>query len=114
MRTAAVLLFLTATASAETVCVKYGPCPLDLSAFKCTDTPKSSFVRRVCYNEPKNFMAIQLKAEWYPYCAVPTGAVEQLLNASSIGRHYNENFRSKRDGAHGPYDCRDNPMPKFP
>lgn len=50
---------------------RIAPCPLDLAAFKCTVTPRGSFVRRVCYSEPKKFMAIQLNAEWYPYRAVP-------------------------------------------
>ena len=27
---------------------------------QCTETPRSSFVRRVCYDEPKSFMVIKL------------------------------------------------------
>ena len=53
--------------TAEVVCVKYGPCPLDVSTFTCTDTPRSSFIRRVCYDAQKSFMVIKLKETWYPY-----------------------------------------------
>ena len=34
--------FAEAPLAAETVCVKYGPCPLDVSRFTCTDTPRST------------------------------------------------------------------------
>ena len=70
-------------------------------------TPNSSFVRQVCYDPPKRFMAIKLKETWYPYCEVDAASVQALLSATSIGAHYNQYFRSKMDGTHGPFDCRD-------
>jgi len=100
--------------TAQSICVKYGPCPLDVSAFTCTDTPRSSFVRRVCYDEPRAFMVIKLKETWYPYCEIDAATVQQLLSAESVGTFYNENIRSRRDGTHGPFDCRDHPLPKYP
>jgi hypothetical protein len=106
-------LLLSSTAAAETVCVKYGPCPLDLSRFQCTNTPRSSFVRQVCYDAPKRFMVIKLKETWYPYCEIDKRTVDELLYAPSIGRFYNQNIRSKPAGAHGPFDCRDHPMPNY-
>ena len=53
--------FAEAPVIAEPICVKYGPCPLDVSNSTCTDTPRSSLVRRVCYDAPKSFMVIQLE-----------------------------------------------------
>jgi hypothetical protein len=41
----------------DSICVKYGPCPLNVSAFTCADVI-SSFIRRVCYDAPKSFMVI--------------------------------------------------------
>ena len=79
------LLFAPVSADAETVCVKYGPCPLDLSLFACTDTPRSSFVRRGCYDAAKRFMAIELNATWYPYCSVDAASVKTYL-ASRLAR----------------------------
>jgi hypothetical protein len=106
-------LLLSFPAVAESVCVKYGPCPLDLSRLQCTDTVRSSFVRRVCYDAPKHFMVIKLKETWYPYCEIDKATVDALLSAPSIGRFYNQSIRSKPDGTHGPFDCRDHPMPSY-
>lgn len=99
--------------SAENVCVNYGPCPLNLSSFVCTDTPQSSFVRRICYDAPKSFMAINLQGTWYPYCEIDAGTVNALITASSVGGFYNQNIRSRRDGTRGPFDCRDHPLPDY-
>ena len=106
-------LFLSFSAAAETVCVKYGPCPLDLSQFTCNDTPRSSFVRRVCYDGRKRFMVIKLRNTWYTYCEIGPETIQKLLFAPSIGRYYNQFIRSKRDGSHGPFDCRDHTMPSY-
>lgn len=95
------------------VCVKYGPCPLDLSNFECMDTSRSSFVRRVCYDAPNAFMVINLKGTWYPYCQIDAGTVQALVTAESVGAFYNKHVRSGRDGSHGPFDCRDHPMPTY-
>lgn len=106
------LFAMTHAMRAESVCVKYGPCPLDLSSFTCTDTPRSSFVRRICYQATKRFVALKLNGTWYPYCSVDDRSVSAMLSAPSIGSYYNANFRS-RGSSHGPFDCRDHPMPKF-
>jgi hypothetical protein len=100
-------------ARAETVCVKYGPCPLDLGPFACTDTPQSSFVRRICYHATKRFMVIKLKDTWYPYCSVDADSVKALISAPSVGRHYNARFRS-HGAQHGSFDCRDHSVPQYP
>jgi hypothetical protein len=116
---AALAVMLTGGAAAEpqvgveTVCVKYGPCPLALSTFACTDTPRSSFIRRVCYDAPKAFMVIKLNDTWYPYCEIDAATVQQLITAESAGKFYNQAIRSRPDGSHGPFDCRDHPMPNY-
>jgi hypothetical protein len=103
-----------APASEASVCVKYGPCPLDVSSFACTDIARSSFVRRVCYDEPKSFMVIKLNETWYPYCSVDAATVAKLLSAESVGSFYNQAIRSRPDGSNGPFDCRDHPLPSYP
>jgi hypothetical protein len=95
-------------ANAETVCVKYGAC-LDLAPFTCAQV-YGSFVGEVCYLPSKSYMLIKLKTVWYPYCAVDQASVTALLNAPSVGSYYTENFRS-HNGVHGPFDCRDHPIP---
>jgi KTSC domain len=97
---------------AECVVVKYRSTPVCLDTFKCTETPQSSFVRTVCYDAAKSYMLIKLNGTWYHYCAVDPASVDNLLKANSIGRYYNKNFRS-HGLVHGPFDCRDHPVPAY-
>lgn len=92
---------------------KYGPCPLDLTKFKCADTPQRSFVRRVCYDEANRFETIRLNNTWYPYCEIGSETIRPLLSAPSLGRYFNQSIRSNPDGSHGPFDCRDHAMPSY-
>ena len=59
-------------------------------------------------------MVIKLKETWYPYCEIDAATVQQLLSAGSAGTFYNETIRSRPDGSHGPFDCRDHPLPEYP
>ena len=68
---------------------------------------------RVCYDAPKSFMVIKLNETWYPYCEIDAATVQQLITAGSAGTFYNQNIRSRPDGSHGPFDCRDHPMPNY-
>ena len=114
MRASLVLLLVVPQPGrTETACLKYGPCPLDLSAFVCTTTLGSSFVRQVCYDPPKRFVAIKLNETWYPYCEVDPASVQALTSAASVGTHFNQHFRSAPGGTRGPFDCRDHPMPAY-
>jgi hypothetical protein len=113
IRIAFVLVLLSSQhAQAETVCVKYGPCKLDLSTFECSDVTSSSFVRRI-YDELNGLMAIKLMDTWYPHCEVDALSARSLRSAPSIGGYYNQHFRSKPNGTRGPFDCRDHPMPIY-
>ena len=105
-----VATLLLSPAGAEEVCVKYHKC-LDVDQFKCETITRSSFINRVCYLEAKRYMIIKLKETYYHYCGVTLEAVTEFLAAPSMGRYYNDNFRSKPDGTHGPFDCRDHPIP---
>jgi hypothetical protein len=61
-----------------------------------------------------SFMVIKLKETWYPYCGIDAATMAQLLSAGSAGRFYNQAIRSRPDGTHGPFDCRDHTMPEYP
>ena len=66
----AIVMALNSSLTAETVDVKYRG-PVDLTPFACTDTPRSSFVRRVCYDDKSQYMVIQLNNTYYHYCEMP-------------------------------------------
>jgi len=97
-------------AVAEMVDVKYRG-PVDLSAFECTDTPRSSFVRRVCYDAEQSYMVIKLQGAYYHYCEIDEQTVAALLSADSIGRFFNAHI--KGTGSDGPFDCRTHPAPSY-
>jgi len=108
----AILLSVPATyVEGEEACIKYHKCvPLD--QFKCENITRSSFIRRVCYVEAERYMLIQLNDTYYHYCGIEPEMVTSLLKAPSMGRYYNGEIRSNRNG-HGPFDCRDHPIPAF-
>jgi len=99
-------------AHAETICVKKGPCPLNISAFECTDVPKTRLISRVCYDPLNWFLVVKLWENWTPYCSVAPGVVRVLLTADSPYQFYKKEISTPR-GARGPYDCREYPMPDY-
>jgi hypothetical protein len=62
--------------------------------------------------EADQFMVIELKTTWYPYCEIDAATVQRLLTAESPGTFYNQAIRSHGD-QHGPFDCRDHTMPNY-
>jgi KTSC domain len=99
--TTVALLYATPI-SAEAVDVKYRG-RVDLKPFACTDTPRSSFIQRVCYDKAQSYMLINLRGTYYHYC--------EFLAAPSMGQFYNQ--RIKGTGSDGPFDCRTHRVPTY-
>jgi hypothetical protein len=108
-----VLIGASSPTLAECVAVKYRDTPACLDPFVCTETPQSSFVRKVCFDATKSYMLIKLNDTWYHYCAVDKTSFDNLIGAASVGTYYNQRFRSRGE-LHGPFDCRDHPVPTYP
>jgi hypothetical protein len=104
------LLILTVEVRSETVDVKYRG-PVDLKTFDCRDTPRSSFIQRVCYDKAQSYMLINLRGTFYHYCELPPATFDGLMGAPSMGQFYNTNI--KGSGSDGPYDCRTHWMPGY-
>jgi hypothetical protein len=96
---------ISAPATAETVCLKYGSC-IDLAPMTCVATPESSFVRGACYDDANSYMVIHLNATWYQYCGLDRQTWGGLIDADSKGRFYNRNIK-------GNFDCRVTPPPRY-
>jgi hypothetical protein len=47
----------------------------------------------------------------YHYCDIGPDVITALKSAVDMYSYYLENIRSKPTGEHGPYDCRDHPVP---
>jgi KTSC domain len=108
--TTAILLLLAAEVRSESVDVKYRG-PVDLKTFECRDTPRSSFIQRVCYDKPQSYMIINLKGTYYHYCELPSATFDSFMVAPSMGQFFNQNI--KGTGADGPYDCRTHRRPSY-
>jgi hypothetical protein len=100
-----VLLIVPAATFAETVQVKYRG-EVDLKPFQCTNVDRSSFIRRVCYDAPNQYMLISLNGTFYHYCEIDSGTVSSLLAADSMGRYYNASIK-------GHFDCRVHRVPAY-
>jgi KTSC domain len=105
-----VVAFLSSSVSAETVNVKYRGV-VDLAPFECTNTPRSSFIQRVCYDKAQSYMLINLTGTYYHYCELPSATFEAFMVAPSMGQFYNQNI--KGTGSDGPYDCRTHRVPAY-
>jgi hypothetical protein len=103
-------ILITTPVSSETVDVKYRGA-IDLKPFACTDTPRSSFIQRVCYDKAQSYMLISLRGTYYHYCELPASTFDSFVAAPSMGQFYNQNI--KGSGADGPFDCRTHKVPQY-
>jgi hypothetical protein len=104
---------------AECVVVKYRSTPeyrdtpVCLDTFDCTKTQQGGDVREICFDAKKSYMLIKLNETWYHYCSVDPASDDNLLKAQPIYEYYKDHFRS-HGSVHGPFDCRDHPVPHYP
>jgi hypothetical protein len=103
-------LLISTSVNSGTVGVKYRGI-IDLKPFTCTDTPRSSFIQRVCYDKAQSYMLINLRGTYYHYCELPMATFDALMSAPSMGRFYNQNI--KGTGSDGPFDCRTHRVPAY-
>ena len=108
--TALLAHLFSAEVRSETVDVKYRG-TVNLKTFECRDTPRSSFIQRVCYDKPQSYMIISLKGTYYHHCELPPATFDGLMSAPSMGQFYNQNI--KGSGSDGPYDCRTHRIPAY-
>jgi hypothetical protein len=110
LRPLALSLLITTPAISETVDVKYRGA-VDLKPFTCTDTPRSSFIQRVCYEKTQSYMLISLRGTYYHYCELPAATFDAFVAAPSMGQFYNQ--KVKGTGSDRPFDCRTHRVPNY-
>lgn len=106
----AIFFMLQGSVTAESVDVKYRG-SVDLTPFVCTDTPRSSFIGRVCYDDKNQYMIVKLQNVYYHYCELPKAKFVEFTGASSMGQYFNQNI--KGSGSDGTFDCRTHRVPKY-
>ncbi len=91
IRSVAALLALlwTAPITTETVEVR-GRGEIDLAHFACTDTPRSTVVHRVCYDEVRRHLLANVGGTYSEYCRLPTATFQAFVVAPSMGQYFRQ------------------------
>lgn len=90
----ALVIYLIASSSAETVDVKYRGV-IDLSHFSCRPISRSSFIKHVCHDATNAYMIVMLKDTYYHYCDVDNATHDEFMNADSIGGYFNASIKGQ-------------------
>lgn len=107
------VVILSAPLHAEEACPIYRGGCISLDHFKCSNVAERDPVNRLCYDAAAQYAIVWLGKQNAPYhyCSIDPQAIANWMAAPSVGRYYMEHIRSKPDGRHGPFDCRDHPVP---
>lgn len=112
VRTVAALaaLLLTGNIESETVEVENDGA-VDLRTFECRDTPRSTLIQRVCYDQERSTMIVNVKGAYVRYCGLPPATFDELMTAPSMGQFYKANIT----GPDSPrrFDCETYRAPKY-
>lgn len=111
MRFLFLLLIISTPTFSETIAVKYRNGALPLDTFQCENKFSSSVVERICYDETKNYLVVNLKGTNYHYCSVGKSLFQSFLKAESKGSFYNQQIKISSNN--GLYDCRNHVVPDY-
>lgn len=93
-------MFWTAPVATETVEVA-GRGVIDLAPFSCSDTPRSTIIRRICYDRQRNHLLVRVGEDYSEFCRLPPVIFDTFTTAPSMGQFY----RTRIAAAAGPYKC---------
>jgi len=105
IRSVAIALALLWTAPVVPETVELGDhATIDLAPFACTDTPRSSVVQRVCYDEARRYLLVNVRGSYRDYCELPAATFNAFIAAPSMGQFYRQNITARGDDE--PFHCR--------
>ena len=89
IRSVATLLALlyASPVTTETVNIR-GRGEVDLAPFACTDTPRSTVVQRICYDEAQRRLLVAAGGSYFEYCRLLAATFEAFVVAPSMGQFY--------------------------
>lgn len=89
IRPIATMLALLCTSPVVTEVVEVqGRGEIDLAPFSCTDTPRSTVVQRVCYDEAQQHLLVNAGGTYSEYCRLPAVTFDAFVVAPSMGQYY--------------------------
>ena len=104
IRSVAMMIALVWTAPLTTEVVEVaGRGAIDLSAFSCSDTPRSTVVQRVCYDRQRNHLLVSVGGKYSEYCGLAAPTFDAFTSAPSMGRFYRARI-ADADGTNK-FDC---------
>jgi hypothetical protein len=65
---------------------------VDLAPFACTDTPHSTLVRRVCYDDARLKLLVNAEGIYSEYCGLPASTFEAFVVAPSMGQFFRQHI----------------------
>lgn len=77
-------LLSTAPVTPESVEVR-GRGTIGLAPYACTDTPRSTVVQRVCYDQGRSHLLVGVGGEYLEYCRLPSATFDAFFVAPSMG-----------------------------
>ena len=91
IRSVAAMLALLCTSPITTEMVEVrGRGPVDLAPFACSDTPRSTVVQRICYDEARHHLLVHAGGAYSEYCRLPAATFEAFATAPSMGQFYRQ------------------------
>ena len=95
-----IAIFWTAPVTTETV-ETTGRGVVELAPFSCSDTPRSTVIRRVCYDRQRRHLLVRVGDTYVEYCKLPPVVFDTFTTAPSMGQFY----RTRIAAAAGLYSC---------
>ena len=84
-----IAVLCTSPVTIETVEVR-GRGAVDLAPFACTDTPRSTVVQRVCYDEGRRHLLVNVGGAYSEYCRLPAPTFDAFVAAPSMGQFFRQ------------------------
>ena len=110
IRSVAIALALLWTAPVVPETVELGDhATIDLAPFACTDTPRSSVVQRVCYDEARRYLLVNVRGSYRDYCELPAAIFNAFIAAPSMGQFYSQQIAASAQS--GPFRCQTEKAP---
>jgi hypothetical protein len=82
-----IALLWTAPMATETVEVS-GRGAIDLAPYACTDTPRSTIIRRICYDETSRRLLVNVNGVYAEHCKLSAAEFAAFASAPSMGQYY--------------------------
>jgi hypothetical protein len=65
-----------------------GALPLGLASLECVEVTRSRVIRRICYDELRQYMVVDIEGRHREFCQVERETAEAFLHAKSLAQFF--------------------------